>query len=113
MATPPTLEAGRLTRKAMEALRAGGIPALARAANGFVSGRYREWRDASLDRRFGIETCGMMDISALGVAECDLAHSHHYEPVQIAVFRDIMRAAAIEPGEYDFVDFGSGKGRAL
>ena len=76
-----------------------------------VAARYGEWRDDSLDRKYGIDTRG----AATPAAACgDRApHGYHYEPIQLAVFNRIMRALPHDPAGLAFVDFGSGKGRAL
>jgi SAM-dependent methyltransferase len=76
-----------------------------------LSGRLNDWRDAALDRAYGIETCDLVP-APRGDGEHP-AHGYHYEPIQLAVFRRIMAALAIDPKRYTFVDYGSGKGRAL
>jgi SAM-dependent methyltransferase len=81
---------------------------------GRLRGRYERWVEARFDRRYGIDTGGVHDdLRALGAGgeHCDLAYG--YEGVQPAAFHAIVRAAAIAPGEFVCVDFGSGKGRAL
>src|SRR4051794_31867136 len=76
-----------------------------------VVARYGEWRDDSLDRKYGIETRGAEVPAATsdGLAP----HGYYYEPIQLAVFNRIMRALPHDPAGLAFVDFGSGKGRAL
>ena len=76
--------------------------------------RYRGWQEERLDRKYGIDTRGVVDdLAALGARGESLTHAYGYEPVQPAMFRTILHAACVDPGEYAFVDFGSGKGRAL
>src|SRR5690349_10766861 len=76
-----------------------------------LSGRLSDWRDAALDRTYGIETCELVQ-KPQGAGEHP-DHGYLYEPIQLAVFRRIMAALAIDPHNYTFVDYGSGKGRAL
>ena len=81
---------------------------------GRLRGRYERWVEARFDRRYGIETGGIHDdLRALGADGEHCALAYGYEAVQPAIFRAIMRAAAIAPGGFTCVDFGSGKGRAL
>jgi SAM-dependent methyltransferase len=79
-----------------------------------VRGRYRVWQDAALDRKYGIQTGGfMIDVGPIGVPGETARHGNPYEPIQLEVFRRIMAALPICPSTFTFVDFGSGKGRAL
>jgi SAM-dependent methyltransferase len=73
--------------------------------------RLSDWRDGALDRTYGIETCELV-ATPQGVGEHS-AHGVRYEPIQLDVFRRIMAALAIDPKGYTFLDFGSGKARAL
>jgi SAM-dependent methyltransferase len=76
--------------------------------------RYYDWREAAFDRKYGIETCGVLtDIAALGGTGESVAHGNYYEPIQLPVFRRIVRALPLAPARLTFVDYGSGKGRAL
>ena len=75
---------------------------------------YSGWQEERLDRSFGIETRGATDdLAALGAGGEALAHAYGYEPVQPAVFHAMVRASRVDPAHYSFIDFGSGKGRAL
>jgi len=79
-----------------------------------VKHHYNIWREKSFDRRFGISTFGIdVDVAALGATGEHVAQSAGYEPIQLPVFKAIMRAVRIDPRQYLFIDFGSGKGRAL
>jgi SAM-dependent methyltransferase len=101
-------------RKAVAIGRTRGVPALARAARDSVVWRYSRWLEARFDHRYGVDTCGLhRDLAALGAGGEHLPHAYGYQPVQPRMFRAILRAAQIDPREFAFVDFGSGKGRAL
>ena len=79
-----------------------------------LRGRYQRWVEARLDRRYGMDTSGIHDdLRALGAGGEHCAFAYGYEGVQPAIFRSMVRAAAVAPREFDCVDFGSGKGRAL
>lgn len=79
-----------------------------------LRGRWEDWQEAQLDRRYGLRTGEIHhDLAVMGASGEHLADANTYEAIQIPVFRAMMRAAAIDPREYLFVDFGCGKGRAL
>lgn len=81
---------------------------------GRLRARYELWVEARFDRRYGIDTGGIHDdLRALGAEGEHSALAYGYEGVQPGVFRAMVRAAAIAPGGFDCVDFGSGKARAL
>src|SRR5205823_11770334 len=75
--------------------------------------RYDEWRDYSLDRKYGIDTRFARQSCAAPPGADNAHRGYYYEPIQIAVFDRIMNALPARPGSLTFVDFGSGKGRAL
>lgn len=111
-------EATRLSRKALATARAGGIPGLTRAASRHVVWRLgldrcAHWLDARVDRRFGIDTCGVINLDSLGIKGAARDEATCYEAVREDVFLDVMATANVEPRRCDFIDFGSGKGRAL
>jgi SAM-dependent methyltransferase len=74
---------------------------------------YAEFRLTEFDRSYGTETSALLPVEELGDdlpnrdAACFYSASH---PV---VFRDLVRAAGVEPRKFTFVDLGSGKGRVL
>lgn len=71
------------------------------------------WIDTSLDRKYGIDTQGIIDdMAALNAPESARAHANGYEGIQIPVFKRILKTLPLDPREYVFIDFGSGKGRA-
>lgn len=90
------------------------ISRLVRRARTSLAWRYNRWLELRFDRRYGVDTCGVHDdLGALGAHGEHLAHAYGYEPVQPRIFLRILRATQIDPRQFVFVDFGSGKGRAL
>jgi SAM-dependent methyltransferase len=71
--------------------------------------RYEEWRDDAVDRKYGIDTRGTLESAPIVARD----HRYHYAPIQLAVFEQIMQALPADPAGLTFIDFGSGKGRAL
>ena len=74
--------------------------------------RFDDWRDHAVDRKYGIDTRCAPKPAAAPIALA-AGHGYYYEPIQLAVFRRIMKALPVEPAALTFIDFGSGKGRAL
>jgi SAM-dependent methyltransferase len=89
------------------------VPRLARIPRA-VRDRYCEWADRALDRRYGIDTCGVEDdLAALGIPVPSRGQAKGHEPVQLAVFARVLQALAPPPAQRTFIDLGSGKGRAV
>ena len=97
-------------QKALRRLRRDGVAGVLAAA----AERRNAFEERLFDRRFGIETRGIIeDLSAHGAAGPNLEHAVRYEPIQLPVYRRIERALPVAARDYDFVDYGCGKGRAL
>jgi SAM-dependent methyltransferase len=66
------------------------------------------------DLRNGIETVSHIPVAELTDIDPDAArHAVHYEPTSIPKFERALKLLDIDPRNYTFVDFGSGKGRVL
>ena len=82
----------------------------------FHAKRYvREFvEDGWFDRTHHVHTMGDVSLGQAGIADGDKADSELYVPARPANIRDALRAAPIrDASAYTFVDFGSGKGRAI
>jgi hypothetical protein len=62
-------------------------------------GLVRLYRHHAFDRRFGVNTRGYGDL--------------RYEPTPEDVFQEIIARLPLDPRDFVFVDFGSGKGKVL
>jgi SAM-dependent methyltransferase len=71
------------------------------------------WIDRRFDARWGTDTSGVVAKAALRLEGEHASFASDYEPIQVPVFRSIMRDLRIDHADYAFIDFGSGKGRAL
>jgi hypothetical protein len=101
-------------KKIWRILSQQGPLTLARLAYRPVGWRIQRWSDARIDRKFGIDTCGINDdLHALGVRSENSSHGHGYEAIQIPVFNRIIKKLPIDVRDYCFIDYGSGKARAL
>jgi SAM-dependent methyltransferase len=74
---------------------------------------YQKRRDFQLfDATHGTDTGGVIQLSDLTLLS-SATESVRYEPTSPAIFRQLMTALEIPFGDFEFVDYGSGKGRAL
>lgn len=70
--------------------------------------------DQWFDRTHHVRTMGDVSLWQAGIADADKADSELYVPARPANIRDALRDARIaDASQYTFVDFGSGKGRAI
>jgi len=70
--------------------------------------------DEAFDRDFGVDTAGEVRLEDAGVAEYDVERGHgYYRPVWTYPFRQAIEAIPSDLRQFTFVDYGSGKGKAL
>ena len=98
-------------------VRTRGIRGTVAYAAEIVGDRCTDWIDASFDRRYDTDTGGIIDdMAALEVGADRSDSARGYQGIQILVFRRILkdlRNLGFDPGGFTFVDFGSGKARAV
>jgi hypothetical protein len=69
--------------------------------------------DEDFDRRFNVDTTGIIKLQSLKTASSSWVYGVDYEPTREAVFMEMVSQLEIPYAEYTFVDFGAGKGKAL
>lgn len=75
---------------------------------------YKPFSDNSYDRRHGTDTGGMVPTSKLDIEdEATRWQSNLYLGSPARVTRHLVRSLGISYDKYSFVDYGSGKGRAV
>jgi len=75
---------------------------------------YKPFSDRSFDRRHGTDTGGMVPTSELDIDDpATKWQSNLYLGSPARVTRHIIDSLAVNPRDYTFVDYGSGKGRVL
>lgn len=95
-------------------IRLHGIRRTIATAVEYADDTYRDWVDAGFDRKYGTDTSGIIDdMNELGVHTRNREHACGYQGIQIPIFRRIMADLGVDPRGLVFVDFGSGKGRAV
>jgi hypothetical protein len=119
--------AGDAARACAEAFREGGIASVGRlignAAYWRFHPRVRRWAaelplqaeiDRAFDLRFGVDTAGEVPLARVGIAGADVERGNgQYRPVWTRVLRDSLERLPIAYQRFVFVDYGSGKGKAL
>lgn len=75
--------------------------------------RERKRRAAEFDYRFGVDTVGCVSISDLNIKDPNQLYAKRYEGSDPKFFRDAMGVLPIDYRDFMFIDFGSGKGRAI
>ena len=65
------------------------------------------------DWRHRVNTSGTIRIGDLDVSSKNWEYGCDYAPTAVESGRAILASVEIDPSEYTFVDFGSGKGRML
>lgn len=75
---------------------------------------YKPFADHSFDREHGTDTGGMVPTRDLDIDDEDTRwQSNLYLGSPARVTRHIIHSLDIDPADYSFIDYGSGKGRAL
>ena len=79
--------------------------------------RWRRSRAVSagrrFDRRYGVDTAGIIPTSALDLGEGERAVARNYQPIAPFDLGAILSRLHVDCGQFTFVDLGAGKGRAV
>jgi hypothetical protein len=107
---------GLVTREIYEVWRTCGVqPALSQTQDVLLAPLHRRL-DRQFDRRHGLETAGTAPLALLSVLDDGFDRQHdkrRYEAVPLVTFARMMSRLAADLSDYVFIDFRSGKGRAL
>lgn len=74
---------------------------------------FQFYHDGFFDRKYGTNTSGRILLKDLTIKGKNVEAGTWYGPMSPKLFRQIMSHLKINYGEFQFVDFGSGKGRVL
>jgi SAM-dependent methyltransferase len=106
-------------RKLGDVVRRRGPASAARlAAEAVIMEFDAEWIRRSRDRRFDakhrVTTGGFLPLEELeGLTNEQVENSHNYRGTPVALFDEALRDLHLRHQEYEFVDYGSGMGKAL
>jgi SAM-dependent methyltransferase len=102
-----------LTVKLRNSLLKRGIAETAKRALLNILDIIRWHLDASFDRRYNVDTSGKISLGVLKIGSPNIENATWYEPVSTSCFKQLLRELRINYEDYIFIDYGSGKGRAL
>lgn len=94
-------------------VRSDGLVETAAICPALLRNRLHAWYDDARDRCSGIDTRGILEPHDIDNVGQNGAHSTGHEPIQRLCFAQMLRFSPVEYTQYTFVDFGSGKGRAV
>jgi len=69
--------------------------------------------DMLFDMKYKVETINTLMLGELEIDSPNKAHGHYYEGTNTYVFNQVFSQIKIDAAKHVFVDFGSGKGRAM
>lgn len=95
-----------LPSRAWRALRGRGV---ARSAQSLLDVLEDEW----FERRHQVKTDGVHELDGLAIRSKNRQHGSQYMPVRVGHLRRVLKLLPIDPGRWNLVDLGSGKGRVL
>ena len=67
----------------------------------------------AFDQQYQLDTATTIRAEKLPTAHPHWVHAGHYEPIAAELFSDMMAHVPVMHADYTFVDYGSGKGKAL
>jgi len=70
-------------------------------------------QDFAFDDKFGLDTTGFVNLGKLSIKSENWIYGVRYQPVNISMFLQALNGIRINHTEFEFIDLGSGKGRAL
>lgn len=75
---------------------------------------YQDFTERMFDRRFGVTTHARLQLGEIGDLPAEqLDSANEYGPTRVMDFGYIMSQVALDHRRYDFLDIGSGQGKAL
>ncbi|AFZ37647.1 hypothetical protein Sta7437_4170 [Stanieria cyanosphaera PCC 7437] len=69
--------------------------------------------DKKFDRKYNVDTCGSIHLQELTIDSNNVKSGTIYDPIPIKTLKTLFSYLPYNLSEYNFIDFGSGKGRAL
>ncbi|VAX36626.1 hypothetical protein MNBD_PLANCTO02-2053 [hydrothermal vent metagenome] len=82
-------------------------------ARGTRSEWFQQLTEGRFDKRFNVETSGLMKPDEMQIPDDRLEHTVEYSPTSANRFGWLLSNLPVDLSQYTFIDFGSGKGRAL
>ena len=105
-----------IRRRILRSIRNEGLArTLARVVRQFVTPRsFKQSERSDFDLTYNVHTAGTVSLADLKVTGPNWLHGTYYEPTRnVEHFRTLLSSLNIPYEDFIFVDFGSGRGRAL
>lgn len=102
-----------IKQKLLHSLAKRGIAGTIKRMGLYIRDILRWYLDARFDRRYGVDTSGKLSLNELKIDSTNVSEATWYEPVPTLCFERLIRELSIDFEKYIFIDFGSGRGRAL
>src|SRR5260370_37352264 len=113
----PTVEVSLLPRKIRQSLKRRGLMETLRASIRYApyyAGLSRFiYRDRMFDWKYGVETRSRVSLENLNISYESKRFWRNYCPSNPVIFRTMRSLLKMKHEDFTFVDFGSGKGRAI
>ena len=77
----------------------------------YLLNNFQYYLDISFDRKYAVNTSGSILLQSLTIAGNNLKECYWYEPMSAKIFRQIIHQLKIPFEQFEFIGFGSGKGR--
>ena len=77
------------------------------------SRRHARYLDRTFDAKFGVDTGGLIELDELEINSSNKEFGERYQAIPPTTFGEIISGLQINYEDFLFIDFGSGKGRAL
>lgn len=100
-------------RTFLEEWRRQGTLGALKTAREAVRLRFQIASDQRFDRKYGVNTCGLTQLTELSVGHGDIADCVYYDATPVKLLEKIFKRLPADLEQFVFVDFGSGKGRVL
>lgn len=75
--------------------------------------KFRVFIDRRFDRKYGVDTSGLLGLECLDVTAEQSDAGFHYEPTPVPAMRAMLNTLPVDHLKFTFIDYGSGKGRVL
>ena len=104
----------RLLRTSLDRNGFGGtLRRVSRLVTQAPAARRKARADKAFDEERGVDTASWVRVPELDTTSANVAHAVRYEPSSVEEFGLLMDKLELDHRDFTFVDYGSGKGRAL
>ncbi len=100
-------------RKLVRHIREFGVGETTRLIRKNIASYARHYLNRRFDRKFHVDTAGVVQLSELTCDSGNKMHGVWYEPTPLKTLKSMFAPLPADLGGFTFVDYGSGKGRTI